>query len=85
MNRIVPLCDLSPSQDGRVTSIHAKTIQIFHQLMGLGLLPNAQIRVVQNDSQHVLFFAGFNELAVDREIASEILVELEDYGLQNFQ
>lgn len=77
MNQIIPLCNIKPNQNGRVTSIHVKTVQVLHQLGGEGLLPDAQISVVQNDSLHVLFFADFKELAVSQEIASEIFVEME--------
>lgn len=77
MNQIIPLDNIKPNQNGRVTSINVKTVQVIHQLMGDGLLPDAQVSVVQNDSLHVLFFADFNELAVSEEIASEIFVEME--------
>jgi Fe2+ transport system protein FeoA len=75
MNQVRALSDLKPDQQGRVVSIRTKSTRELQGLMRAGVLPDACVKVVQRDGRHVLFFANFEELAIDREIASGIYVE----------
>ncbi len=71
------LCDLRSNQKGRIASINIRNRQDLHTLLAAGVLPHARVSVLHNDANHVLFFADCNELMVDRESASGILVELD--------
>ncbi len=75
MKRILALSDLNQNQECRVVSIRTKTTQDLHSLMRAGIFPDVSIRVAQCDRNHLLIFADYRELAVDREIASGIFVE----------
>ena len=77
MNQVMTLSDLKPDQHGRVITISTKTDDEMQKLMLAGMLPNAYINLIQNDRRNILFFANNEELAVDREIASRIYVELD--------
>jgi Fe2+ transport system protein FeoA len=76
MNLIRPLRDLDRAQKGRIVSVEAKTLQELQCLRRAGVLPGAEVDVIHNNSRYVHFVVGSDELAVDRQIASEIYVEL---------
>lgn len=77
MNRVIALSDLKPDRRGRVITIRTKNAHELQRLMHAGVLPNAAVNVMYRDARHVLFFANYIELAVDRQIASGIFVELD--------
>ena len=77
INRVITLSDLKPAQPSRVVSIRTKTVQQLLRLMQAGVIPNACVNVIQRNGRNVLFFANYEELAVDQEIASGIYVELD--------
>jgi Fe2+ transport system protein FeoA len=75
INNVFTLNDLNPVRQARVVAIKTKTVEQLQELMQAGLLLNARINIIHRDRQHILFFSNNKELAVDREVASEIHVE----------
>jgi Fe2+ transport system protein FeoA len=72
-----PLCQLSalhPGQVGRVVTLQSSTRQ--EQLNVFGLIPGAQVTLQQKHPAYVIR-VGFTELAIDREIADRVVVEVE--------
>ena len=75
LNRIIALSDLKSDQQGRIVTVGTAISTELQSLLRAGIKPNACVSVVQRDGWHILFFADSRELAVDREIASEIYVK----------
>jgi len=68
-----PLCQLSalrPGQVGKVVSTRQEQLHVF------GLIPGAQVTLQQKHPAYVIR-VGFTELALDREIADRVVVEVE--------
>jgi DtxR family Mn-dependent transcriptional regulator len=74
---IAPLGELKAGQDGRIAYLHLHNPQHLQKLMAMGVLPGAAIKMIATQPSFV-FEAGFSQFAVDKEIASEIFVRLQD-------
>lgn len=70
---VVPLSQMEPDQEGRITYIHAKERARLQKLMAMGVTPGMRIRVIQRFPSHV-FQIERTQIAVDEEIADEIFV-----------
>jgi DtxR family Mn-dependent transcriptional regulator len=70
---VVPLSQMKPDQEGRITYIHTKGRGRLQKLMAMGVTPGMRIRVIQRFPSHV-FQIERTQVAVDEEIADEIFV-----------
>ncbi len=77
MNRTRPLAEMARRETGRVKAIRAANPDEFHQLLAAGLWQGVEVRVVQNDRRHMLVLAGEREVALDRQAAACIWVQVE--------
>ena len=69
------LGDLRPGQEGRVASIETSDGRRLEQLSGLGIVPNAVLRLLQKRPAPVVK-VGETEVAIDFDIARQIYVKL---------
>jgi Fe2+ transport system protein FeoA len=69
----LPLSRLRPGQEGRVVYIATADGRRLEQLSGLGLFPDAVVRLLQKRPAAVIQ-VGETELAIDLAIAREIYV-----------
>ena len=73
--RMSSLGDLRPGQEGRVASIETNDGRRLEQLSGLGIVPNAVLRLLQKSPAPVVQ-VGETEVAIDFDIARQIYVKL---------
>lgn len=70
------LSQLQPGQSGTVLEIHTDNHMRAEKLQVLGITPGARIRLGQRHPAFVLQ-VGFTEISLEREVADEIMVEVE--------
>lgn len=68
-----PLTQMKKGEKGIIADYATNDGNILKKLMSLGILPGSSLEVVQTFPAYV-FQAGYTQVAVDREIASVILV-----------
>lgn len=71
MNHKIPLARLRPGQSARVAALPAG--RDLNKLLAFGLLPGTEVTVLQVFPAYVLAL-GHTRVAIDREIASSIVV-----------
>ncbi len=76
MNQIKPLSDLKHDQKGRVASVQPAAPSDFQRLLRAGVLPDTLIRVVDTTMRYGLYIVEHSVIALDRQTASGIFVEL---------
>ena len=70
----IPLTSLRAGQSGVITALDTTDKTKLNKLMALGILPGAQVRVVQEHPVYV-FDVGNTQAAVYKEVAGRILVQ----------
>ncbi len=76
MNQIKPLSDLKHDQKGRIASVQPAAQNDFQRLLQAGVLPDTLIRSVDTTLRYGLYIVEHSVIALDRQTASGILVEL---------
>ena len=71
--RVLSLSDLRPGQEGRVAYIETVDSRRLEQLSGLGIVPDAVLRLLQKRPAPVVK-VGETEVAIDFDIARQIYV-----------
>lgn len=74
---VLPLCELSPSDTGRVAYLRTGDSQRLQKLLTLGILPGVEVEMLQRFPSFV-FRIGHSQMAVDREMAEGIQVRLKE-------
>jgi Fe2+ transport system protein FeoA len=69
------LLQLSPGIKSVITRINTKDPKILRKLMAMGVLPGMPVKVIQK-SPSVVFKVGNTTLAVDKDIASHIEINV---------
>jgi len=72
---VLPLCELSPGDRGRVAYLRTGDSQRLQKLLSLGILPGAEVEMLQQFPSFV-FRIGHSQMAVDREMAEGIHIRL---------
>jgi len=72
---LISLCDMNNRQEGVVAELVTDNGSILRKLMSMGILPGTRIKLIQKFPSYV-FQVGYTQVAVDREIASVISVNL---------
>ncbi len=72
---VKPLTALNVGQKGRVAYIHTGNDKKLQKLMAMGVLPGIKISLLHKIPSYV-FQIGHTQVAVDKEIASDIYVKL---------
>ena len=72
---VLPLCELSPGDRGRVAYLRTGDSQRLQKLLTLGILPGAEVEILQRFPSFV-FSIGHSQMAVDREMAEGIHIRL---------
>jgi len=72
---VLPLCELSPGDRGRVAYLRTGDSQRLQKLLTLGILPGVEVEMLQRFPSFV-FRIGHSQMAVDREMAEGIQVRL---------
>lgn len=72
---VSPLSGMEKEQRGSVAYIHTSEQQTLNKLIAMGVLPGAEIRLLQKFPSYV-FESGNSQFAIDREIAESIYVRL---------
>jgi len=76
------LADLSPGQQGKIVYVLSRQSQEIQKLVAIGILPGTSIQLIQRYPSYV-FKVGNTQYAVDKNIANEIYVRLENYNQNN--
>jgi DtxR family Mn-dependent transcriptional regulator len=71
---VLSLSDLRPGQEGRVAYIETGDGRRLEQLSGLGIVPDAVLRLLQKRPAPVVK-VGETEVAIDFDIAQQIYVK----------
>ncbi|MBC8229681.1 metal-dependent transcriptional regulator [bacterium] len=74
---VAALSDLNPGQRGKIAYIQSRQSQEIQKLMAIGILPGTQISLIRRYPSYV-FEVGNTQYAVDKNIANEIYVRLEN-------
>ena len=72
---VLPLCELSQGDRGRVAYLRTGNSQRLQKLLTLGILPGVAVEMVQRFPTFV-FRIGHSQIAVDREMAEGIQIRL---------
>ncbi len=72
---VLPLCELSPGDRGRVAYLRTGDSQRLQKLLTLGILPGVELEMLQRFPSFV-FSIGHSQMAVDREMAEGIQIRL---------
>lgn len=72
---LISLCDMNNKQEGVVSELVTDNGSILRKLMSMGILPGTRIKLIQKFPSYV-FQVGYTQVAVDREIASVISVNI---------
>lgn len=72
---MIRLTELKKGQEGIVGELDTNNQGILKKLMSMGVLPGIPLKVIQTFPSYV-FQAGYTQIAVDRNIASVILVNI---------
>jgi DtxR family Mn-dependent transcriptional regulator len=72
---IAPLCDLQPGQQGHIAYIRMNDPKRLQKLMAMGVLPGVPVALLRRFPSFV-FEAGYSQFAVDRGVAADIYVRL---------
>jgi len=72
---VIPLCELSPGERGRVAYLRTAEQARLQKLLTLGILPGVEVEMVQRFPSFV-FRIGHSQMAVDREMAEGIQIRL---------
>jgi DtxR family Mn-dependent transcriptional regulator len=74
---VMPLSSLKPEQGGKIAYLRTKESKELQKLMAMGLLPGTSVRLIRSYPSYV-FRLGYTQFAVDRQIAHEIFVRLQE-------
>lgn len=69
------LIELKQGQKGFVAELNTNDESILKKLMSMGILPGMPLKVIQTFPSYV-FQVGYTQVAVDKGIASAILVNI---------
>ena len=69
------LTEMKKNQEGIVAELTTDNQNILRKLMSMGILPGMSLRVIQTFPSYV-FQVGYTQVAVDKEIASVILINI---------
>ena len=80
----ITLADLLPGQSATVLGIkqNASEGHKVRKYLAMGLVPGVEITLVQRFPAYV-FELGYSQFAIDRELASVVLVKVEEQGDDN--
>ncbi|MDA8229594.1 MAG: FeoA family protein [Desulfitobacterium hafniense] len=73
INNLMPSDQLKSRQEGVVAELTTNNKNTLRKLMSMGILPGTSLKVIQTFPSYV-FQVGYTQVAVDKEIASVILV-----------
>jgi DtxR family Mn-dependent transcriptional regulator len=73
---VAPLTDLEPGEGGRVAYLHAGEGSRLRELMSIGLLPGAPVRLLRRSPAYVVAL-GESEFALDEDMAKAIYVRVQ--------
>ena len=74
-NPLKQLDELGPGQSGLIVSIVSKTSKSSQQLMAMGIVPDATVRMMNNFAHYIVFKVDQKKFAADKDIAARILVQ----------
>ena len=74
-SHLISLCNMNSKQEGVVSELVTDNGSILRKLMSMGILPGTRIKLIQKFPSYV-FQVGYTQVAVDREIASVISVNV---------
>ncbi|MFT9497646.1 MULTISPECIES: FeoA family protein [Thermotaleaceae] len=72
---MINLTELKQGQKGFVAELNTNDENILRKLMSMGILPGMPLKVIQTFPSYV-FQVGYTQVAVDKTIASAILVNM---------
>ncbi len=76
------LADLNPGQGGRIAYVLSSQSNEVQKLVAMGILPGTSIDLIQRYPSYV-FKVGNTQYAVDRNIANQIYVRIENHNRTN--
>jgi DtxR family Mn-dependent transcriptional regulator len=76
------LADLNPGQSGRIAYVLSSQSNEVQKLVAMGILPGTSISLIQRYPSYV-FEVGNTQYAVDRNIANQIYVRIENHNRVN--
>jgi ferrous iron transport protein A len=74
-SNMIYLTEMKKNQEGIVAELTTDNKNILRKLMSMGILPGMSLRVIQTFPGYV-FQVGYTQVAVDKEIASVILINM---------
>ena len=73
----LPLVSCHSGESGEVSHIKTEDARKLRKIMNLGLIPGSRICLIQKFPNYV-FQLGNTQLAVDKELANEIFIKLDE-------
>ncbi|WP_069648861.1 FeoA family protein [Caloranaerobacter ferrireducens] len=75
-SKVIPAVKMKSGEEGIIAELDTDSKSILRKLMAMGILPGMKIKMIQTFPSYV-FQVGYTQVAVDKEIASVILVNQE--------
>lgn len=72
-SKTIPAVKMKSGEEGIIAELDTDSKSILRKLMAMGILPGMKIKMIQSFPSYV-FQVGYTQVAVDKEIASVILV-----------
>lgn len=75
-SKTIPAVKMKSGEEGIISELDTDSKSILRKLMAMGILPGMKLKMIQTFPSYV-FQVGYTQVAVDKEIASVILISKE--------
>ncbi|QIB26964.1 FeoA family protein [Caloranaerobacter azorensis] len=72
-SKTIPAVKMKSGEEGIIAELDTDSKSILRKLMAMGILPGMKLKMIQTFPSYV-FQVGYTQVAVDKEIASVILI-----------
>ncbi|SDZ39941.1 ferrous iron transport protein A [Proteiniborus ethanoligenes] len=71
---LTQMTDLKKDEEGIIAELNTDNPNILRKLMAMGIMPGMNLKMIQTFPSYV-FQVGYTQVAVDKEIASVIIID----------
>ncbi|WP_352418655.1 FeoA family protein [Proteiniborus sp.] len=71
---LISVTNLKKGEEGIIAELNTKSSNILRKLMAMGIMPGMNLKMIQTFPSYV-FQVGYTQVAVDKEIASVIIID----------
>lgn len=71
---LISVTNLKKGEEGVIIELNTKNTNTLRKLMAMGIMPGMNLKMIQTFPSYV-FQVGYTQVAVDKEIASVIIID----------